>query len=119
MTYVTRYNAKLYLRERPDGRVGVPTLRGILRIVRDGVSRELPLGSDAPYSTPLQALPKSDVNQPATSPTDAKAILLLQEAGQEIDLRRCEGALALMVIEETRPKGTALPSLFRKTTATL
>jgi len=118
MTDETRYKAKLYLRERPDGRVGVPTLRGILRIVRDGVSRELPLGSDVPYSTPLQALPKSDVNQPDTSPADAKASLLLQDAGQEIDLERCKGAVALMVIEETREE-TLLRNLPWKTTATL
>ena len=45
-----------------------------------------------------------------------RASLLLRDAGQEIDLARCNGALALMVIEETQPEG--MPFL-RKTTATL
>src|SRR5713226_2493977 len=103
MTYVTRYNAKLYLRERPDGRVGVPTLRGVLRIVRDGVSRELPLPADPRYGVPLQSLPKPDVNLPDASPAAGEATVLLRDAGQEIDLARCKGALALMVIEETQP----------------
>jgi hypothetical protein len=114
MTDERRYAAKLYLRERPDGRVGVPTLRGILRIVHDGVSRELRLGSDVPYSTSLQALPKPDATQLVTSPADTKAVLLLQDAGQEIDLAQCKGALALLVIE-----GTPLPAFLRETPATL
>ena len=113
----TSYRAKLYLREKPEGRVGVPTLRGVLRIVRDGTSRELPLRlSDLPYSVPLQALPKPVVDPSNASPTAGKASLLLQDAGQEIELVRCKGALALMVIEETQPEG--MPFL-RKTTATL